>query len=553
MPHALIVDDQADNRYYLEVLLQAAGFSTTSAVNGQQGLDLARQQPPDVAIVDLLMPVMDGYRMLQLWRHDPLLQQRPFVVYTATYTDPEDEKLALSLGANVFLRKPAEPDVVLAAIHDALQRTPVVAAPVPAADDPELLQSYNQALVRKLESRSQQLEAANARLERDLVRRELAEAALRLNEERFRLLAQAINDAIWDWDISVNTRWWNEGLERTFGHPAPEVSSDAQWAELVHPADRSRVMAERQRLLEGTATTWQVRYRFRHRQGYWITVEDRAHVVRDATGAPRRMVGGLADIRQHLALEEQLWRAQRLEAVGELTGGLAHDFNNLLTIILGNANFLQEELAAHPELAGAADMIVTAADRGAEITRRLLGFARPGSLAPEAVALAPLLHDVTGLLQQALGSQVQMQLVCPERLPSALVDPGQLEQALLNLCVNARDATSGEGTVTLAVDTARAPSADPGVPVHLPPGNYLVIAVIDHGAGIEPHHLPRIFDPFYTTKPSARGSGLGLAMVHAFAQRSGGAITVQSTPGHGSVFTLFLPAIDAATPASPSP
>ncbi len=244
-------------------------------------------------------------------------------------------------------------------------------------------------------------------------------------------------------------------------------------------------------------------------------------------------------------LNERLRRAQRLEAVGQLTGGVAHDFNNLLTVVLGNAELLAELNHGNPQQRKLAEMIGAAAQRGAELTQRLLAFARKQALAPKVVALNPLVAGLDPLLRRTLGEHIEIELIRAAGLWPALVDPGQLENALLNLCLNARDAMPGGGRLTLETANARLDAdyvvAHPDVQA----GQYVMVAVSDTGSGISADHLKRVFEPFFTTKATGKGTGLGLSMVYGFVKQSAGHVAVYSELGQGTTVRLYLPRASA--------
>ncbi|MBT9488115.1 MAG: response regulator [Rubrivivax sp.] len=251
-------------------------------------------------------------------------------------------------------------------------------------------------------------------------------------------------------------------------------------------------------------------------------------------------------------LNERLRRSQRLEAVGQLTGGVAHDFNNLLTVVMGNAELLVEMNADRPAQRQLAEMIVSAAQRGAELTQRLLAFARKQALDPKVVDLNELVAGMDGLLRRSLGEHIEIELIRGAGLWPALVDQGQLENALLNLCLNARDAMPGGGRLTLETANARLDADYAAHHSEVNPGQYTMLAVSDTGAGIAPEHLQRVFEPFFTTKEKGKGTGLGLAMVYGFCKQSGGHVTVYSEPGDGTTVRLYLPRA-AARPGEPAP
>ncbi len=561
MNSVLIVDDNAENRYYLETLLSASGWKVESARNGQEALKLALSMPPDALVSDLLMPVMDGYTLLRRMRAEKRLCDVPFLVYTATYTSREDERLALDLGADAFLVKPAEPDVIVNCLGEICARRSSGRAAEPVREgEPDLLELYNRTLIRKLEGKMEQLDAANRHLEEDLAARKAIEASLRESDERFRLLTRATREAIWDWDVARDTLWWNEGMQRLFGH-ADEVVADgrAWWIERIHPDDCERVSHGREEAVVTGAEHWSAQYRFRRRDGSYANVEDRGHVLRDDAGTAVRMVGAMWDATERLALEAQLRQAQRLEAIGQLTGGVAHDFNNLLTVIMGNAELLAE---THPPGTSEHEflmMISASAQRGADLTRRLLTFARKQALEARVVDVNQQIGQIDALLRHTLGSDIRMDFQLAADLWPALVDPAQLENALLNLCLNARDAMPQGGWLTVETSKASVDEASADPERALAAGDYVQLAVSDTGTGIPPEHLARVFEPFFTTKDEGKGSGLGLAMVYGFIRQSGGHINIYSELGRGTTVKLYLPrgsdaaAVETAAPVMALP
>jgi PAS domain S-box-containing protein len=247
------------------------------------------------------------------------------------------------------------------------------------------------------------------------------------------------------------------------------------------------------------------------------------------------------DVSDRITLEEQLRQSQRLEAVGQLTGGVAHDFNNLLTVILGNAELIIEALDPISPLRPLAEMVSHAAQRGAELTQRLLAFARRQALEPKAVDVNQLMGNMDSLLRRTLGEQIQVEWVRGGGLWPALVDPSQLENALLNLCLNARDAMPQGGQLTLETANARLDQEYADQYVEVQPGQYVMVAVSDTGIGIPSDSLERVFEPFFTTKAKGKGTGLGLSMVYGFIKQSGGHIKVYSEPGEGTTVKMYIP------------
>lgn len=271
----------------------------------------------------------------------------------------------------------------------------------------------------------------------------------------------------------------------------------------------------------------------------------RDHFDRDALHFLQSVGNILAAAAQRTRSEEQLAHSQRLDAVGQLTGGIAHDFNNLLTVISGNLQILEAELADRPGLNETIDSALRAVDRGAVLTRKLLAFARRQRLVPRPVLPAQVLSDLQGMLRRTLGEHIAVSVEFREAEKNPVfADPGELEAALINLALNARDAMPAGGALTISVRKHALQSADDHI--DLPLGNYVVFSVADTGLGMAPEVLARALEPFFTTKEAGKGNGLGLSMVYGFARQSGGQVFIESRVGHGTVVELYLPAGSSA-------
>ncbi len=272
---------------------------------------------------------------------------------------------------------------------------------------------------------------------------------------------------------------------------------------------------------------------------------------------PRGELGGLMTLlnstaesleHQRAAIDElnqKLSQSQKMEAMGQLTGGVAHDFNNLLTVILGNAEYLAERLAANKELHRIADNIATAAERGSDLTRSLLAFARKQPLMPQDIDIGQKILGMEQLLRRTLGEHIECEFLLDSGLWPASVDPGQLAAALLNLVLNARDAMPEGGRLTVEVRNIALDESDVDVNGEARPGDYVMVAVTDTGSGMNAEVAGRAFEPFFTTKEVGKGTGLGLSMVYGFAKQSGGSMQIHSEPGRGTAVKLFFPRIDA--------
>jgi PAS domain S-box-containing protein len=379
-------------------------------------------------------------------------------------------------------------------------------------------------------------------VQRDATDRMRAEQQARISEERFELLARATNDVIWDWDFTTDHIWWNEAYEQVFGHSRAHASPGSRsWTDHIHPDDVQRVVAGIREIIDGSGSNWRDEYRFLAASGDVLDVIDRGFLIRDAEGRAVRMLGSMVDVTNLRRLEAQLRQSQRLDAIGQLTGGVAHDFNNLLTVILGNSEVLSEALARDPRLGPLAEMNLHAAVRGAELTSRLLAFGRKQALMPRPTDIAGVLANLHDMLRRTLGAHIDIQCRAAEGAWPALVDPAQLEAAILNLCLNARDAMPEGGVLAIEVRNETRQTAAEGGGDEEAAGDYVVIEVRDTGTGMDERTLGRAFEPFFTTKEVGKGSGLGLSMVYGFARQSHGHVRIESQHGKGTTVILSLP------------
>ena len=375
--------------------------------------------------------------------------------------------------------------------------------------------------------------------------RQIADSLLR---EQASLLDKA-QDAILVRDLAHRVTYWNAGAERLYGWTGAEVIGRSVceffYFDLVAFETAMELLKQK--------GEWMGQLAHKRRDGGDVVVEARWTLLRDDSGQPLSVLVINTDITERLALEERLRQSQRLESMGQLTGGVAHDFNNLLTVILGNAELLTEQIGANAAQRALAETIMGAAQRGADLTQRLLAFARKQALDPKVTDVNRLLADLDGLLKRALGEHIEIAFVRGAGLWPALVDPAQLENAVLNLCLNARDAMPQGGRLTIETCNTRIDDDYASKHDEVKAGQYVLLAVSDTGTGVAPDHLARVFEPFFTTKEKGKGTGLGLAMVYGFVKQSGGHASIYSEPGHGTTVKLYLPqAVGQEPVAEPS-
>jgi PAS domain S-box-containing protein len=379
--------------------------------------------------------------------------------------------------------------------------------------------------------------------------------------ERKHPAAPRESEVIRDWDLPADLMTWLAGPGMLFGYEAADLGSTAAgWYERLHATDRERVVAGIAAALDRGERTWTDAYRFRCADGAYAHVRDRGVITYDESGAPARLVAAMVEISAAVGrgpdAADHLRQMQKLEAVGQLAGGIAHDFNNLLTGILSYCDLILQELRHDDPIRGDVDQIRQAGQRAAALTRQLLAFSRRQVLQPRVLSLNDVVDELASMLRRLIGASVTLETELEPAPWHVRADPGQLEQVVVNLVVNARDAILAAGTdsgrVTIATANVRldAAAARPGT---LRPGAYVVLSVGDTGTGMDEATQARIFEPFFTTKEQGKGTGLGLSTVFGIVQQSGGEVAVESAPGQGAVFRVYLPRHAGPLGAVPKP
>jgi two-component system cell cycle sensor histidine kinase/response regulator CckA len=495
-----------------------------------------------------------------------------------------------------------------------------------------------------------------------------AERAVRVTDERFKFVAKATNDVIWDWDLKTNSLVWNDSVESVFGHKQNRIYPEIKWwRDHLHPEDRERVLGGVQAVLDSGGSSWSDHYRYRRADGTYANVMDRGYIARDNTGTPTRMIGAMTDVtersrseaairfqaqllnavqqavvatdpdglvifwntfaeklygwtpeeavgksieeltpspflRDHAGeifergaageswtgeflvqgksgkafpallttspvrdehgtvlgfvrvsidlterrnLEEQFRQSQKMDAVGRLAGGIAHDFNNLLTVIRLNTEIIMEGFDPTDPRSEDVKQIRSAAERASSLTRQLLAFSRKQILQPRVLDMNSVVGSVEPMLRRLIGEDIAIASTCTAR-GYVVADPGQVEQILVNLVVNARDAMPQGGTIT--VETQNVDLDETYTSEHAPviPGRYIMLAVGDNGVGMSRDTREHAFDPFFTTKDAGKGTGLGLATVYGIVKQSGGYVWIYSEPGLGTTLKLYFPEVSSA-------
>ena len=383
----------------------------------------------------------------------------------------------------------------------------------------------------------------------DITERKRAEEALSHSEEQYRLIAENTTDLICTLDLQGNFHYVSPSFKEALGYSSEELKGLNAFS-LIHPDDLETTMKTYQQAFinkEGR----HAEFRYRHKNGTWRVFESVGNWVFNGNGTPRESVIVSRDITERrqteekmAALQEQLAQSQKMEAIGRLAGGIAHDFNNILAVIQGYSDLCLRNIPKEDSLREDIQAITNAVKRAANLVSQLLTFSRRQTMEMEVIDLNPLLRDLEKMLCRVIGEDIELVTILADDLGRIKADSGQIEQILLNLAVNSRDAMPSGGKLTIeTTNVTLKETYNQGHP-GLAPGHYVMVSITDTGLGMSQEVKERIFEPFFTTKEMGKGTGLGLSMVYGIVKQSGGHIRVDSEPGKGTVFRVYLPRVD---------
>jgi two-component system, cell cycle sensor histidine kinase and response regulator CckA len=381
------------------------------------------------------------------------------------------------------------------------------------------------------------------------------EVELHAAEERYRSMVEAIPALVYAVrpDAAFSTTYISPYVETLFGVAAADwVADPNSWSHRIHPEDRERVVTEwRRRIADRGPSACE--YRMTAADGRVLWVRDTRTPARDCEGRVRDIRGFLVDITEQRRVEDQLRQSQKLEAIGRLAGGITHDFNNVLTIITGYSDLLLDRIPADSNLREAVSEINSAGYRAATLTRQLLSFSRKQECQPALIDLNGVVSNLEGMLRRLIGEDVELHITPNATLATVCADRGQVEQILVNLAANARDAMPAGGLLTIETQNLELDGTFSRMHAGVRPGSYVLLAVTDTGAGMDEETKSHLFEPFFTTKERGRGTGLGLSIVYGIVKQAGGHIWVYSEPGRGSCFKIYIPQVNCLAPESVAP
>jgi signal transduction histidine kinase/response regulator RpfG family c-di-GMP phosphodiesterase len=517
-PRVLLVDDDERNLLAVATVLEDLG-EVILARSGEEALRHLLKGEFAVILLDVYMPGMDGYETAQIIRSREQTKRIPIVFLSAVNKEAEHLMRGYEMGAVDYVFKPVDPVVLRSKVAVFVD-----------------LFAKSKEIERKA-SQEQALLDATIRANAERLK---AEQDLRRAEQRQAAIIQSLPIILYLEPLDCDPRcpkFVSGDLHALTGVNFTDVVEKPDlWSERLHKDDRDRVLAA----LEEREHTGRlsVEYRWRCADGTYRHFHDQAVLLKDPQGKPHEYAGTLTDVTDRRLLESQLVQAQKMDAIGKLTGGIAHDFNNLLAAVLGGLGLIERRAELDDEDQRILSMTKRAADQGSELVRRLLAFARRQQLEPAAIDIPSLHRGVDELLTHTLGGLVELDWQIADDIWPAFADRPQLELALMNLIINARDAMPDGGTISVVAEN-RSATEDDRVP--LPEGDYVVVTVVDRGCGISAELLDKVFEPFFTTKEVGKGTGLGLSMVYGFAKQSGGTLHIDSQVGEGTRAALWLP------------
>jgi PAS domain S-box-containing protein len=525
----LAIDDNHDNLLTLKALLSAflPQASLITSQSAADGIRRARLERPDTILLDIQMPGMDGFQATRLLKAYPGTQHIPIILVTAHRADSSCKVKGLEFGADAFLSKPIDETELVAQIK----------AMVRIKRSEDALREERDTLEGLVTKRTFDLMRANEALKENL-------ACLAESEERYARAVRGTSDGLWDWNIVTGEYYTSTRWKELLGFSDDELPNHVDsYLSRLHPDDAPLVRGALQAHLT-KRVPYDVELRLRTKNDDYLWFRSRGEADWDEGNVAVRMAGAITDITERGQMEEQLRQSQKMEAVGQLAGGVAHDFNNILTVIAGYANILKMDLPRETQQMEVVEQIIVASERAAQLTRGLLAFSRKQAMAPKRINLSEIVRPVEKFLGRIIGEDIQLKTeLVPEPLP-VFVDIGQIEQVLINLAANARDAMTNGGVFRIATAVQEVDESFARAHACGASGRYAVITVSDTGKGMDAQTRKRIFEPFFTTKELGKGTGLGMAIVYGIVKQNKGFITVCSKQGEGTVFSIYLPLLD---------
>jgi len=537
----LIVEDDENSRVLLESALNAKKYDVESADNGKIALEIANNSHLDLIISDILMPEMDGYSLCRAVMSDNKLCDIPFVFYSATYTEEEDKKLAMDIGATKFLVKPMEMDKFLIEIEKILDDYKLKLLTKSEKIEIEEIQvekNYSNVVAKKLYKKVLQLEHESEKLSK--------------SERKYRQLVEALRDNYFFFTHEINCffKYISPSIQNVLGYTQEEFQKNYKNF-LTQNSINNKFLT----IIENNITNAkQEKYEIEicHKNGTAKRLYISEEPILNKNGKIFSVEGIAQDITQQIIAQKELERtkerlqqAQKIEAIGTLAGGIAHDFNNILTPIFGYTEMIKKKLPEGSKEWNQAQTILSAAHRARDLVRQILTFSRQNNQEKKSLRLQLVIQEVIKFLNSTIPKNITIKTNIDKNCNPIYACPIQMHQVIMNLCTNAYQAMRETGGImAISLSELEICSENFIIDIDLGIGKYLRLEVSDTGIGIEKKNLKRIFEPYYTTKSRFEGTGLGMSVIHGIVKNHNGHISVYSEPGIGSTFHIYLPVVE---------
>ncbi len=542
MSRILAIDDIQDNLISISALLRMmiSPCEVLTADSGKKGIELAMTTRPDVILLDIHMPEMDGFEVCRVLKSQPKTATIPVVILTAVKTDSQHRVRALELGADAFLTKPINESELAAQVKAMLR--------IKAAED--LLRDENERLEELVQQRVNDLMIANEQLLLEMDERETAQKTLAESETRFKTMIEKSPLPMVITDSNQDILFFNDKSIELFGYTIEDISTAEAWWLTAYPDEtyREKVIQSWESAVQRAKETgkdiatqvWEITTKSQNKRTCEFNMVPMGDVslivMNDITDR-------IAVETQRMQLEKQLQQAQKMEAIGALAGGIAHDFNNILHPLIGFTEILQEDLPDNSPLNDSVDEILNASFRARDLVKQILSFSRQMDQEVRPIKIQPIVKEAVRLSNSIIPSTISIDFDIDKACRPILADPTQIHQLLMNLITNAYHAmenTGGKLNIFLKEVSFSFPDPDES---HLAPGDYINLIIKDTGVGMSQKVLSRIFDPYFTTKGITKGTGLGLSVVHGIVKNYKGDIRVKSSPGVGTEFSIYFPVV----------
>lgn len=525
----LIVEDNEDDRRLLKINIQHQGCTVLEASDGKEALEKAINEKPELIISDILMPKMDGFELLWSLKQNEQTKNIPFIFYSAIYTGEKDKKLAMALGAEAFIEKPQEPEELYKKISEVVEECKLKkVSNLPNMEllvkEQDFLKAYSQIVALKLDEKIKELFELNKKYSK-------------LYNE-FKALLDSMPDLICLLDSDLKIVWVNRRFETNFNKKAEEIIGKHCYSFFLNrdipcsncPAKkvflRGEVISTENKSQDGKI--WEIR----------------AVPIKDDKGKVVNVIEIARDITEEKKTQEQLIHAQRMEDIGILAGGIAHDFRNMLTPIIGFAQLIKISVDKSSPLYNYAENIILAGEKASSLAQGLLAFSRKQILDIKPVIIDNLIHDFSKIISRIIGEEIELKLNLNSGKHLVMADITQIQQVLMNLVTNARDAMPKGGILTISTELIDIDENFIKLHGFGSIGKYILISVSDTGVGMDETTKSKIFEPFFTTKPVGKGTGLGLSIVYGIVKQHNGYINVYSEVGIGTTFRIYLPVVE---------